>query len=166
MTKQKILAFSGTKQSGKSTCVNFLHGYEMKRNNVIAQFEINDRGQLMVNAVFTDDKGQTSEGMGILDVNRQDFEFASYASRTIWPHVRSYSFATPLKRTCMNIFGLSWDQCYGNEENKNTLTDIKILALMCVEKLKRIYGLQYVLKMFWQTSLVWLLSGIADSTMK
>jgi len=121
---QKILAFSGAKQSGKSTRVNFLHGYEMKRNDIIKQFEVNDNGQLIVNAVFTDEKGETTEGMGVLAVDREDFEFATYASQSIWPYVRSYNFATPLKRVCMNVFDLTHEQCYGTDEEKNTHTNI------------------------------------------
>ena len=39
----KILGLSGVKRSGKTTCVNFLHGYEMARNDVIKNFELNDR---------------------------------------------------------------------------------------------------------------------------
>ena len=121
---QRILAFSGSKQSGKTTRVNFLHGYEMKRTEAIKVFEINENGNLVVNAITTDEKGESSEGMGILDIERQDFEFASYASQRIWPFVRCYNFATPLKRMCINVFGLTQDQCYGTDENKNTSVNI------------------------------------------
>lgn len=35
-----------------------------------------------------------------------------------------YSFADPLKKDiCMNILGLSYDQCYGTDDNKNELTN-------------------------------------------
>jgi len=37
-----------------------------------------------------------------------------------------YNFADPLKQDiCMNILGLSYDQCYGSDEDKNSLTDIR-----------------------------------------
>jgi len=121
---QKILAFSGSKQSGKTTRVNFLHGYEMKRMEAVKVFEINENGNLVVNAITTDEKGDASEGMGILDIERQDFEFAAYASQRIWPFVRCYNFATPLKRVCMNVFGLTHEQCYGTDEEKNTHINI------------------------------------------
>lgn len=36
-----------------------------------------------------------------------------------------YSFADPLKTgICMDIFGLTYDQCYGSDEDKNTMTDL------------------------------------------
>jgi len=121
---QKILAFSGSKQSGKTTRVNFLHGYEMKRTEAIKIFEINENGNLVVNATTADENGNISEGMGILDIERQDYEFANYASQRIWSFVRAYNFATPLKRLCVSIFGLTYEQCYGVEKEKNSPTNI------------------------------------------
>lgn len=36
-----------------------------------------------------------------------------------------YSFADPLKMDiCMNILGLTYDQCYGSDDDKNTTTDL------------------------------------------
>lgn len=36
-----------------------------------------------------------------------------------------YSFADPLKKDiCMNILGMTYDQCYGSDMDKNTLTDL------------------------------------------
>lgn len=36
-----------------------------------------------------------------------------------------YNFADPLKKDiCMNILGLSYDQCYGNDNKKNKITDL------------------------------------------
>lgn len=38
---------------------------------------------------------------------------------------RIYSFADPLKQDiCINILNLTHDQCYGSDEDKNSLTDI------------------------------------------
>lgn len=70
-----ILAFSGRKQSGKSTSADYVADFIKKMHpNKICQI---------------------------------------------------YSFADPLKKDiCMNILGLSYDQCYGSDENKNTLTDL------------------------------------------
>lgn len=36
-----------------------------------------------------------------------------------------YNFADPLKKDiCMNILGLTYEQCYGDDKNKNEITDI------------------------------------------
>ena len=63
---QKILAISGHKRAGKTTCVNFLHGYELQRNQVVKKFALNDRGQLLVNATFIDERGEETEQMADL----------------------------------------------------------------------------------------------------
>lgn len=72
----KILAFSGRKQSGKTTASQYIESL------------INNQG---------------------LDI--------SY---------RVYNFADPLKEDiCINILGLTYEQCYGSDEDKNTLTKLE-----------------------------------------
>jgi len=34
-----------------------------------------------------------------------------------------YNFADSLKKICMNIFGCTYEQCYGNDEDKNSLVN-------------------------------------------
>ena len=117
---QKILGFAGSKQSGKSSCCNFLHGYLMKIHNCIDQFDLTHDGKLMVNSVIENEKGETQDAMGLLDVERDDYEFAMWAANSMWPFVKAYSFAKPLKDICIGLFGLSEEQCYGSDKNKNT----------------------------------------------
>jgi hypothetical protein len=72
----KIIAFSGRKQSGKSTS-----------------------GEYIKNLIY-------------------DIE------PTI--SVKTYSFADPLKKDiCINLLGLTEQQCYGSDEDKNTITMIR-----------------------------------------
>ena len=123
---QKILGLSGAKQSGKTTSMNFLYGYQMRVNDVIEKFLMDDKGNLLVNAVMVDEHGKETEEIGILDVERRDQDFIDYAARSIWPHVRSFSFADPLKIIAIELFGLSEDQCYGTDEDKNSLTNIRV----------------------------------------
>lgn len=71
-----IVAFAGTKQSGKTTCANIAMNY--------------------------------------------------YAKFSIARRVKVYNFADPLKKDiCMGILGLTEDQCYGNDMDKNAPTDIQ-----------------------------------------
>jgi hypothetical protein len=72
----KILAFSGRKQSGKSTSGEFVEKF-IKQNFLPISCKL-------------------------------------------------YSFADPLKQDiCMNLLGLTHEQCYGTDEDKNTLTNIR-----------------------------------------
>ena len=76
--QQHILGISGAKQSGKTTCNNFLHGYQMRFHDVIEKFLMNEKGDLVVNTISLDEKGEEVEGIGVIDVFRTDFEFNLY----------------------------------------------------------------------------------------
>lgn len=72
----QIIAFAGRKQSGKTTCSEFVKKYY---NGTIEPFN----------------------------------------------SAKIYNFADPLKTDiCMNILGLTYDQCYGDDNSKNEYTDI------------------------------------------
>jgi hypothetical protein len=113
----KILAFAGAKQSGKNTCSNFLHGFQLKSYNVIDNFYILNDGQLI-----TENKidGNTSQ-KGLLDVNRKDDEFSEWASEDMWPLIKNYSFADALKSLCIHLFNIPYNCVYGTDEEKNTI---------------------------------------------
>jgi hypothetical protein len=71
----KIIAFSGRKQSGKSTAGEFVSSF-IDNNNITLSHKI-------------------------------------------------YSFADPLKQDiCINILGMTHTQCYGSDDDKNTMTDL------------------------------------------
>jgi len=73
----KIIAFAGRKQSGKTTCSEFVAKYF---NGAVEPFN----------------------------------------------GAKIYNFADPLKKDiCMNILGLTYEQCYGDDIDKNTVTDIE-----------------------------------------
>lgn len=120
-----IIAFAGAKQSGKTTSVNFLHGHEMKSHGFIKEFFIDEGGRLVVNAKYLDDNDKEFESMGVFDVFQESQTFADYASSTFWPFVKAYNFADPLKRMCIALFGLDREQCYGTEEQKNSLSEVR-----------------------------------------
>ena len=120
-----IIGFSGAKQSGKTTCATFLHGYQLRFNDVFSKFLMDEEGNLLVNAIQIDENGQEVEGLGMLDINRQDEEFLEYSLRNIWPYARSFSFADPLKSIAVQLFGLKEEQCFGSDEDKNTPVNIK-----------------------------------------
>ena len=122
---QQILILSGKKQSGKSSASNFLHGLCMKAAGSTREFSIDDEGRLHVLSAEANEAGDVEEFMAILDIERDDDQFAAYASKKIWPFVRCYSYADTLKSVCMQVFGLSEKQCYGTDDEKNSETHIK-----------------------------------------
>ena len=122
--EQKILGISGAKQSGKTTTSNFLHGYQLRFYDIVEKFMMDEEGNLLVNTKGIDEKGGEVEGMGIMDVERQDDDFCEFAAGHIWPCVRSFSFADPLKSIAVQLFGLTRDQCFGTDKDKNSSTGI------------------------------------------
>ena len=122
---QHILGISGAKQSGKTTCTNFLHGYQMRFHDVVEKFLMNEKGDIIVNTISLNEKGEEVEGVGVLDVFRTDFDFNLYAAQNIWPFVQAFSFADPLKAICINLFGFTHDQCHGSDDDKNSPVNIK-----------------------------------------
>jgi hypothetical protein len=112
----KILGISGKKQSGKNTVANYINGYILKEKGLIQDFIIDNNGQL--NILTTDNEGVS--GWGIFDVTRKDQAFCEYAHINLWPYVKVYHFADLLKEISMSLFGLSYEQVYGTDAQKNT----------------------------------------------
>ena len=115
----KILGFSGRKQSGKNTAANYLLGLFMKNVELIEDFKVNTRGQLEV----TDILGNT-EYAGVFDLNDKSEAMRSFRAEYLDSLIRIYSFADLLKEISMVMFGLSYEQCYGTDEQKNTYTNL------------------------------------------
>ncbi len=114
-----IIGISGKKQSGKNTTANFLHGHILKLNEVIRDYEITDKGELKVNTTYLKD-GEIKEDMGVLDLCRKDELYVRYADGAIWPYIKLYHFADALKEVCTAMFGLTYDQVYGNMKHTRT----------------------------------------------
>lgn len=119
----KIVAVNGKKQSGKTTLSNYLHGHEMKRHDVIEKFFVSPEGKLIVNSAFHDDNGKELQEMGVLELDQQTEEFYQYASRRIWPLIRAYNFADPLKEMCVMLFNIPPECVYGTDEEKNQIQE-------------------------------------------
>lgn len=117
-----IIGFAGGPRSGKDSSLKYIMGSVMVKNDVTSRFSVNENGELLVNSLFAD-----GEFMGVFDTDRKDEVYINYASQMIWPYVKNYHFATYLKFICMNMYGLTYDQCYGNGKQdlvKYTWNDI------------------------------------------
>lgn len=120
----RILAFCGHKQAGKTTASNFLHGYQLRASGIINGFDITSDGKLIIKTVITDGQKE-EESHALLDINRSDIDFAEWASYSMWPYIKNYSFAKPLKDIGIELFGLSPENIYGSNMLKNANTFFK-----------------------------------------
>ena len=114
----RILAFAGAKQAGKSTCCNFLHGYQLRAQEVVQDFFIDNQGKLAVKTEILLPEGKKEVGDTYIDLNRKDAEFIEWAIYHMWPFVKKYSFADSLKDISVGLFGLTNEQVYGTEAYK------------------------------------------------
>jgi len=106
---QLIICLSGKKRSGKNTAVNFIAASYLKRSGHIKDFKINKLGLIEARSNshwFTVEEGEFNEIFNCSEI-------------------KLYSFADCLKEFCVNVLGLTYEQCYGTEEQKNSLTQLK-----------------------------------------
>lgn len=116
----KIIGISGRKQSGKNTIANYINGDVLKQKNMVKDFYIDTHGKLIVNTENSD--GQS--GYGEFDVTRKDSVFIDYAELNLWPYIKVYHFADPLKEMAINLFGLKAEEVYGSDDQKNQKTEL------------------------------------------
>lgn len=83
-------------------------------------WNVQNDGSLYVRDILGD---KTQEG--VLDNFNPHPEAIKFMENMIWPYVKIYSFADLLKKhVCMDILGMSYQQCYGDNNAKNELTDL------------------------------------------
>ncbi len=123
--EQKILLISGRKQSGKDSAANYLAGYLLKQSGRIKKFDLDEQGRLLIDIKVKDpETNEEKEEWGVLDLNRKDVDFVNYASRAIWPIIKTEHFGDCLKDIVQVVFGLDRSKLYGSDEDKNEITHI------------------------------------------
>lgn len=110
----KIIGFSAKKRGGKTTAARLVFGFGLQALG-FGKIAMDDNGNLLVEK----EDGEQE----IFDPQDRRPEAVDWLSKEIWPYIKIYSFADPLKEMCINVLGLTEAQCYGTEEEKNSLTD-------------------------------------------
>lgn len=152
----KILAFAGKLGSGKTSCANFIHAIAFcqmivdKDNNLLTpRAYVNDNGKLMIGLSETED--------GELNLDSQQPEVVNWLAQNVWPFIKKFSHATPLKEFCVNVLGLNPAHVYGSQEDKNNLTHLKWedmptktkkTGFMTVREVMEYFGTEIVRKMY------------------
>jgi hypothetical protein len=116
-----ILGISGRKQSGKTTTGNFILSLYLSKLQFSDKIYIDDDGQPVVSDILGN-----SAYSGVFDFNNlpQDDD-TRYLVSKLNSQIKIYNFADILKTDiCINILGLTKEQCYGSDDQKNELTDM------------------------------------------
>jgi hypothetical protein len=118
----KIIAFSGKKQSGKNTSANFIYSVFLAQTNFFKEISLTAQGTIEVKKKDGDDWLELDIVKYYYNIGDIDEEIAGLIN-LISSAVKIYSFADILKKDiCMDILGLTYEQCYGSDEAKNVLT--------------------------------------------
>jgi hypothetical protein len=119
-----ILGISGRKQSGKSTIGNFILSLYLAKLGYCEKIYMDEDGQLLISDILGDTRYE-----GVFDIRKlvetyNDPRFIQ-AINKLNSKVKIYNFADILKTDiCINMLGLTYDQCYGTDDNKNEMTNI------------------------------------------
>lgn len=115
-----IISFFGTKNSGKTSCGLFVYGAYMHALDLIkGGYCIKEDG------LHISDLGGDAYFQGRFDPYRNNPTMKEFLANNIDPYIKLYSFADDLKSFCINVLGLKWEQCYGANADKDSLTHLK-----------------------------------------
>lgn len=116
----KILGISGKKQSGKNTAANYIVGTFLKSLELVRETKITSDGELWISDLFGD-----INQSGIFDINSIDKTLVEFRKQYLDDIIKIYSYADILKKdVCMKILGLTYEQCFGTDEQKMSLTNL------------------------------------------
>ena len=117
----KIIAVSGRKQSGKSSLCAYIeaaltaYAYKDEDEDVregAAKYKAESHFKQRPDGIVEWEWGSTKDGVCV-------------GPGAIDGLVKVYNFADSLKDVCVNVLGILPEQCYGTDEQKNSLTKFK-----------------------------------------
>jgi len=116
---QNVIALCGKKGSGKNTLCNFLHGYQLKSLDIINNFSLTEKGDLIIHTKTLDENMQEVDADMLIDITRTDLEFGEWAAFNVWPFIKHYAFASSLKEIAEKLFDIPRECLHGTNEQKN-----------------------------------------------
>lgn len=119
-----IIGIAGTKQSGKDSAAKYITGMVMKNAGLIRDFQMKDDTSLEIKQEVICG-GTMRIDTNILNLDTRNNEFMCMLYEVIWPHVKIYHFADPLKYIISNMFGVDLNVLFGDNGSKDTPTSIK-----------------------------------------
>lgn len=118
-----VLGVSGRKQSGKTTVGNFILSLYMSKLGLAEQVLLDDEGQILLSDFGGN---QTYEGLFQSNTILESDVDAYKLLQKLNSQIKIYNFADVLKQDiCMEILGLTYEQCYGTDDDKNQLTHLQ-----------------------------------------
>jgi hypothetical protein len=93
-------------------------------NGIVDNFVITEKGDLVVEGLSVITQSGASKKDVVLDVTQNNnYQFALWASDTMWPFVKNYSFAEGLKEIAIEYFEVPRNLVYGTDDDKKTVME-------------------------------------------
>ena len=116
----QILGFAGKKQSGKNTACNYIIALKLTELGVSKNTRLSPNGSIEVRDIF----GEAKDGQEWFEFNEKNLNTSKLFNDGVGQYVRIYGLADTLKDMCIDVFGLTHNQAYGRDKDKNSETDI------------------------------------------
>lgn len=138
----QIVGFAGKKQSGKNTACNYILALKLAELGVCKKSRLSEKGTVEVSDIF----GETLEDKEWFEFSNKNLNVSKLFEDHLGNYIRIYGLADTLKDLCIDVLGLTYEQAYGTDKDKNSKTSIKWSS---VDKKKKDYMtarevLQYV----------------------
>lgn len=135
----ELIGIAGAKNAGKDSAAKLITGMVLQKVGMITDYDMTADGELIIYQQISQN-GVSKRETSIFPLNRRDEAFVSYLHEAIWPHVKIYHFADPLKYLVSNMFGLDIDVLFGNQEAKESPSSIlweRMIDVLPKKKMKK-----------------------------
>ena len=138
----QIVGFAGKKQSGKNTACNYILALKLAELGICKKTRLSEHGVVEITDVF----GETVQEQEWFEFSDDNLNVSKLFEDHLGSYIRIYGLADTLKDLCIDVLGLTYEQSYGTDKDKNSKTNIKWSS---VDKKKKGYMtarevLQYV----------------------
>jgi hypothetical protein len=116
----QIVGFAGKKQSGKNTACNFILAMKLAELGVCVASRLSKSGEVEVRDVF----GETNEELEWIPFKSPYVDVDALFENELSNYIKIYGLADTLKDLCVDVLGLTYEQAYGTDKDKNSETSI------------------------------------------
>tara|TARA_R110002012_G_scaffold214684_2_gene385777 strand:- start:4097 stop:4852 length:756 start_codon:yes stop_codon:yes gene_type:complete len=117
----QIVGFAGKKQSGKNTACNYILALKLAELGVCKKTRLSEKGVVEVTDIF----GETLEDKEWFEFCNENLNVSKLFEDHLGNYIRIYGLADTLKDLCVDVLGLTYDQAYGTDKDKNSKTNIR-----------------------------------------
>ena len=117
----QIVGFAGKKQSGKNTACNYILALKLAELGICKKTRLSEHGVIEITDVF----GETVQEQEWFEFSDENLNVSKLFEDHLGSYIRIYGLADTLKDLCIDVLGLTYEQAYGTDKDKNSKTSIK-----------------------------------------